>query len=102
MASAGAAPALAAVGTLIRSSHERWDGAGYPDRLGGDEIPLGARIVFACDSYDSMTTDRPYQSGITAAEARDELLRHAGSQFDPAVVDALLRVLDARAMADAA
>ena len=98
----GAAPALAAVGALIRSSHERWDGAGYPDHLRGDEIPLGARIVFACDSYDSMTTDRPYQRGISEAEARDELLRNAGSQFDPTVVEALLRVLDGRAMADAA
>jgi diguanylate cyclase (GGDEF)-like protein len=98
----GAAPALAAVGTIIRSSHERWDGAGYPDRLSRDEIPLGARIVFACDSYDSMTTNRPYQSGITPAQARDELARNAGSQFDPTVVDALLRVLDARAMPDAA
>jgi len=98
----GAAPALAAVGTLIRASHERWDGAGYPDRLSGDDIPLGARIVFACDSYDSMTTDRPYQDGISEAEARDELLRNAGSQFDPGVVQALLRVLEARSARAAA
>jgi diguanylate cyclase (GGDEF)-like protein len=98
----GAAPALAAVGKLIRSSHERWDGAGYPDRLSGDEIPIGARIVFACDSYDSMTSDRPYQAGITPAEARQELRRHAGSQFDPSVVDALLLVLEAQRTRDAA
>jgi two-component system, cell cycle response regulator len=98
----GAAPALAAVGELIRSSHERWDGAGYPDRLRGGEIPLGARIVFVCDSYDSMISDRPYQPGITPAQARNELRRHAGSQFDPDVVDAVLLVLEAQRSRDAA
>jgi diguanylate cyclase (GGDEF)-like protein len=98
----GAAPALAAVGGLIRSSHERWDGAGYPDQLRGDEIPLGARIVFACDSYDSMTSNRPYQPSVTPEEARNELRRHAGTQFDPGVVDALLRVLETQRQRDAA
>jgi two-component system cell cycle response regulator len=98
----GAAPALAAVGGLIRSSHERWDGTGYPDRLRGEEIPLGARVVFACDSYDTMTTDRPYQPSIAPAEARHELRRHAGTQFDPRVVDALLLVLETQRQRDAA
>jgi diguanylate cyclase (GGDEF)-like protein len=85
---------LADVLPLVRSAHERWDGAGYPDGLAGEEIPLGARIVFACDTYDAMTTERPYRAALTPAAAQDELRRAAGSQLDPAVVEALLAVLD--------
>ncbi len=85
-----AAPALAGVGRLIRSSHERWDGAGYPDALAGDEIPLGSQIVFICDAFSAMTTDRPYRRAMSNEDARAELRRHAGTQFAPAVVDAFL------------
>ena len=98
----GAAPALGTAAALIRSSHERWDGAGYPDRLRGDEIPIGARIVFVCDAYEAMISGRPYQPPITPAEARNELRRNAGTQFDPGVVDALLLVLEAQRSRNAA
>ena len=81
---------------LVRHGHERWDGFGYPDGLAGEAIPLGARIIFACDAWDAMTSDRPYRAAMPEAEARAELRSAAGSQFDPAVVDALLTVLDAR------
>jgi len=83
-----AAPALRPVAALVRSSHERWDGAGYPDALAGDEIPLGARIVAVCDAFDAMVADRPYRAGMDAADALAELQRCAGSQFDPSVVAA--------------
>jgi two-component system cell cycle response regulator len=82
------APALVGVAGLIRSSHERWDGDGYPDGLAGEEIPLGAQILFVCDSFSAMTTDRVYKAGMPQAEALEELRRNAGSQFAPAVVDA--------------
>jgi two-component system cell cycle response regulator len=85
----GAAPALAPVARLVRSSHERWDGGGYPDGLSGEAIPLGARIVFVCDAYDAMTADRCYQRARTSEDAMAELRRHAGTQFDPRVVQAL-------------
>jgi HD-GYP domain-containing protein (c-di-GMP phosphodiesterase class II) len=84
---------LADVLPLVRGAHERWDGSGYPDGLAGEEIPLGARIVFACDTYDAMTTHRPYRAALPEAEARAELRRVAGTQLDPRVVDALLAVL---------
>jgi diguanylate cyclase (GGDEF)-like protein/putative nucleotidyltransferase with HDIG domain len=83
-----AAPALRPVAALVRSSHERWDGAGYPDKLAGENIPLGARIVSVCDAFDAMVADRPYRAGMDAAEALAELERCAGSQFDPRVVAA--------------
>ena len=76
-----------------RLRHERWDGAGYPDGLAGEDIPLGARIIFACDAYDAMTTNRPYRSALDTAEAKAELTSNAGKQFDPVVVEALLEVL---------
>jgi len=97
----GAAIALRPVAKLVRSSHERWDGSGYPDGLAGTEIPLGARIVTACDAYDAMTSDRPYQRSLGHGEALEELRRCAGTQFDPDVVDAFCRV-SLRATADAA
>jgi HD-GYP domain-containing protein (c-di-GMP phosphodiesterase class II) len=90
------APALASVARLVRSSHERVDGRGYPDGLRGDEIPLGARIVFACDSYVTMLTDRSHTGRRTEADAVAELRRCAGTQFDAAVVDALCAVLAGR------
>jgi diguanylate cyclase (GGDEF)-like protein len=90
-----AAPALRPVARLIRSSHERWDGCGYPDGLAGEQIPLGARIIAACDAYDAMTSDRPYDPPRSSAEALAELKRGAGSQFDPRVVVALCNHLAA-------
>jgi HD-GYP domain-containing protein (c-di-GMP phosphodiesterase class II) len=83
----------AAVAPLVRSTHERWDGRGYPDGLAGEEIPLASRVVFACDAFDAMRSARPYQRPKTAAEALDEVERCAGTQFDPRVVDALVEEL---------
>ena len=97
-----AAPALGAVAQLVRASHEHWDGAGYPDATAGEDIPLGARIVAVCDAYDAIVSDRPYRRGRSAAEAMAELHRCAGTQFDPAVVDAFAAVLAAQADAGAA
>ena len=87
------APALRPVARLVRASHERWDGTGYPDGLTGEEIPLGARVVAVCDAFDAMTTDRPYQAGIDADSALEELVRNAGTQFDPAVVAVFARLV---------
>ncbi len=83
-----AAPALAPVAAIVRASHERWDGGGYPDRVAGAAIPLGARIVSVCDAFDAMTTDRPYAPPVSTEEAHAELRREAGRQFDPDVVEA--------------
>jgi diguanylate cyclase (GGDEF)-like protein len=88
-----AAPALAKVAKLVRWSHERWDGAGYPDGLAGEDIPLGARIIAACDSFDAMVTDRPYCAARNFDEAVAELERCSGTQFDPDVVRAFVAVL---------
>jgi len=85
-----AAPALRPVGVIVRATHERWDGRGYPDGRAGDAIPLGARIIAACDAYDAMTTDRCYREGIGHQEACEEMRRQAGRQFDPTVVASLL------------
>jgi HD-GYP domain-containing protein (c-di-GMP phosphodiesterase class II) len=82
---------------LIRSAHERWDGSGYPDRIGGEAIPLGARVICACDAFHAMVSDRPYRSALPVADAVEEMRRCAGSQFDPVVVDALLDELAAAA-----
>jgi diguanylate cyclase (GGDEF)-like protein len=87
------APALRSVARLVRASHERWDGSGYPDRLCGQEIPLGARIVSVCDAYEAMTTDRSYRPAVAHETACQELRRCAGTQFDPAVVEAFLAVV---------
>jgi HD-GYP domain-containing protein (c-di-GMP phosphodiesterase class II) len=84
---------LGDVGRLVRSCHERWDGAGYPDRLAAEEIPLVARIVCACDAFSAMTTDRPYRKARSHDEALAELQRCSGTQFDPAVVEALAAVV---------
>jgi two-component system cell cycle response regulator len=84
-----AAPSLVPVAKLVRASHERWDGRGYPDRLAAEQIPLGARIVAACDAFDAMTTSRPYREAIDIDAALAELRSHAGSQFDPEIVEAV-------------
>jgi putative nucleotidyltransferase with HDIG domain len=88
---------LGQVGSIVRSCHERWDGAGYPDGLSGEGIPLVARIVACCDAYNAMTTDRAYRPALPVGEAMAELERNSGGQFDPAVVATLVRVLDRRA-----
>ena len=90
-----AAPALASIGRLVRSSHERFDGAGYPDGLVGEDIPLASRIVFVCDAYESMTSDRSYRPRMNQRSALEELRRHSGTQFDPTVVDAFCEQLQA-------
>jgi HD-GYP domain-containing protein (c-di-GMP phosphodiesterase class II) len=84
---------LARIGSLVRSCHERWDGAGYPDGLAGGEIPVVARVVVCCDAFSAMTTDRPYRAALSLEQALAELRAHAGTQFDPAVVDALVDVV---------
>jgi HD-GYP domain-containing protein (c-di-GMP phosphodiesterase class II)/putative methionine-R-sulfoxide reductase with GAF domain len=81
--------ALAGARDLVAACHEHYDGRGYPRGLARDQIPLGARIILVCDAFHAMTSDRVYRPAMTAAEALDELRRHAGSQFDPAVVEAL-------------
>jgi diguanylate cyclase (GGDEF)-like protein len=83
-----AAPSLGSVAALVRSSHERWDGTGYPDRLTQQQIPVGSRIVAVADAFDAMTAERPYNAAITPQLALTELRRCAGTQFDPVVVDA--------------
>lgn len=86
---------LSDVGRIVRSSHESWDGSGYPDGLAGAEIPRGSTIVSCCDAFNAMTTDRPYRPAMTLGEAVAELRAKAGSQFNPAAVEALLQVLGA-------
>jgi HD-GYP domain-containing protein (c-di-GMP phosphodiesterase class II) len=88
-----AAPALRPVARLVRSSHERWDGSGYPDELAGEQIPLGARVVAVCDAFDAMISDRPYRQALSDEEALAELRACAGTQFDAEVVEAFIGVL---------
>jgi two-component system cell cycle response regulator len=88
-----AAPALSAVAKIVRASHERYSGGGYPDGVSGDEIPLGARIVSVCDAFNSMTSQRPYGRELSTDEAVSELRRCAGEQFDPGVVETLCQSL---------
>ena len=90
------AAAMRPVARLVRSTHERFDGTGYPDGLQGEEIPLGSRIVAVCDAYAAMTSDRPYRAALDGLRAREELRASAGSQFDPVVVDAFIAELDDR------
>jgi putative nucleotidyltransferase with HDIG domain len=92
---------LAKVGAVVRSCHERWDGRGYPDGLIGDQIPEAARIVFCCDAYSAMTTDRPYRKAMSPEDAVAELRSNSGTQFEPRVVEALVAVVETdRARAD--
>ena len=88
-------PALRHLAPIIRSHHERIDGQGYPDRLAGDDIPLGARILAVVDPFAAITTDRPYRAAQSSAWALAELRRGAGTQFDPEVVKVLERVVAA-------
>ncbi len=88
------APSLSQVSRIVRSSHERYDGSGYPDSLKGDEIPLPSRIIAVCDAFDAMIGPRPYRLGMNSDNAASELRRFAGVQFDPVVIECFLSVLD--------
>jgi putative nucleotidyltransferase with HDIG domain len=85
-----AIPGLGNVARVVRHEHERWDGGGYPDRLAAEDIPIGSRIILACDAYHAMTSDRPYRTAMSHAEAIAELSANAGTQFDPRVVEVLI------------
>jgi putative nucleotidyltransferase with HDIG domain len=85
-------PFLEAVAVIIKHHHERWDGAGYPDGLRGEEIPFGARMFAVADAFDAMTADRPYRRALDAPSARLAILNGSGTQFDPRVVDAFMRI----------
>jgi diguanylate cyclase (GGDEF)-like protein len=88
-------PQLAPIAPIVRHEHEHWDGSGYPDGLLGPQIPIGSRIILACDSYAAMTTARPYRRALSKEDAIAELRARSGTQFDPDVVDALLDLLGA-------
>ena len=90
---------LSEVGRIVRSSHEKWDGSGYPDGLVGDEIPVESAIVACCDAFNAMTTDRSYRAAMSLDEAIEELEANAGSQFSPDVVQSVIRVLRADPLA---
>jgi diguanylate cyclase (GGDEF)-like protein len=94
---AAAGPSLDRIGPLVRASHERWDGKGYPDGLAGDEIPLGARIITICDSFRAMLDERVYKPAMTLEDALAELRRCAGTQFDPRLVEVFYRLVSERA-----
>ena len=87
---------LGRVGEIVRSCHERWDGTGYPDGLKGEEIPYAARIVFCCDAYNAMTSDRVYRDAMQPDEAIAELQLNSGTQFDPRMVAAVTKVVSER------
>lgn len=84
---------LSVVVQAIRHHHERWDGTGYPDGLRGEDIPLVARIIAVADAFDAMTTDRPYRKAVTREEVLREIIRCAGAQFDPAIVEVFTKVV---------
>jgi HD-GYP domain-containing protein (c-di-GMP phosphodiesterase class II) len=86
--------ALKEVGEVVRASHERWDGSGYPDGLEGEQIPIAARVVCAADAFSAMTTDRPYRAARDREYAIGELRAQAGQQFDPAVAEATIVVVE--------
>ena len=86
--------ALGDVGLIVRASHERWDGTGYPDGLAGERIPREATVVAACDAFNAMTTDRSYRRARSARDALEELCEHSGGQFAPDVVEALVCVIE--------
>ena len=86
----------------MRSSHEQWEGTGYPDGLAGEAIPLAARIIAVCDAFEAMCSERPYRDALSRQAAIGELRRTAGSQFDPVVVDAFEAVAFPESQAEAA
>jgi diguanylate cyclase (GGDEF)-like protein len=88
-------PQLAPLAPIVRHEHEHWDGSGYPDGLAGAQIPIGSRIILACDAYVAMITRRPYRRALGRADAVAQLRARSGTQFDPTVVEALLDVLGA-------
>jgi diguanylate cyclase (GGDEF)-like protein len=94
-----AIPGFGAIARMVRHEHERWDGGGYPDRLAGTAIPVGSRIILACDAYHAMTSNRPYREAMPHAEAMAELTANAGTQLDPDVVEALVGYLFGRRQA---
>ena len=85
------------VGMIVRSHHERWDGGGYPDGLAGDQIPLEARIISCCDSWNAMQTDRSSRKALPLETALSELRTNSGAQFDPRVVAALMALVEPEA-----
>jgi HD-GYP domain-containing protein (c-di-GMP phosphodiesterase class II) len=87
-------PVLMALGPLVRSSHEHWDGRGYPDGLRGAEIPLPSRIVSICDAFDAMTTHRAHSAAMSIDEAIEEIRAGAGSQFDPGAAETFCHILN--------
>lgn len=91
----GSIPFLKDLVPIVRHHHERWDGGGYPDGLSGENIPHLARILSVADAFDAMTSDRPYRRAMKVATARIELERGAGTQFDPAAVEAFAACIDA-------
>jgi diguanylate cyclase (GGDEF)-like protein len=93
---AAAGPSLERIGPLVRASHERWDGKGYPDGLAGEEIPLGARIIAVCDSFRAMLDERVYKPSMALEDALSELRRCAGTQFDPKLVEVFCRLVGER------
>ena len=90
---------LSGAAELVYAHHERFDGEGYPRRLSAEDIPLGARIFAVADTFDAITSERPYKPARSEAEACVEILKHRGTQFDPRVVDALFNSLDRTARA---
>jgi diguanylate cyclase (GGDEF)-like protein len=94
-----AIPGFGAIARMVRHEHERWDGGGYPDGLAGKAIPIGSRIILACDAYHAMTSDRPYRRAMPHSDAMAELSTNAGLQFDPDVVQALVGYLFGRRQA---
>jgi len=94
-----AIPGFGTIARMVRHEHERWDGGGYPDGLTGKAIPVGSRIILACDAYHAMTSDRPYRKAMPHADAMAELTANAGTQFDPDVVQALVGYLFGRRQA---
>jgi two-component system cell cycle response regulator len=88
-----AAPSMLPVALVVRSCHERWDGHGYPDGLRGHRIPLESRVIFICDAFDAMVTDRPYSASRSREDALAELQRCGGTQFDPVLTEAVCDTL---------
>jgi two-component system cell cycle response regulator len=91
-----ASPALRRIGVIVRATHEHWNGAGYPDGLAGEAIPLAARVITVCDAFDAMTSRRTYRPPLTVPEAIAELQRCSGTQFEPVIVDAVVGVVTER------